>query len=1108
MKIIYTDIYNDLTGELIRRAKEIMNQGKKIFYLVPSSLSFEKEKEILEAFSEGRDTALFDLTVSRFKQLPWYFSKSSTYEDKIELTKVGKTMLFKKIIKSFSKKELPLYFSMNSSAPFLDSLVDLHQEMEKSNLTSQDLLSSQDDEKMRELAKIIDCFNLELAEKYANYSKLDSFIDDLVNDKFTNNLQDLVIVIDGYSRFSAEEERLISVLSQKVSSLIIGTYASKESFTSTFLQGSVYQNSVEMMLRFKNYFSAELEYFVNDDVNPIFTQISKAWENENDPTSTKTYNLKLENLESERVKLWQAVNQKEEIEYAAKEIRQLVSKGVRYKDIEVLVGDSDNYQIKLEQIFSMYEIPIFYSNEESMRDHPLITLIENIIRLKRYNYNLNDVINLLKAQIYFPLPYNLDDVYDFEFYLAANNINGRKNYLSDFTSIFDQDDLFRINELREGLFGENSPLQKITTYNRRKLAKNVVKDFKDFLKDASVIQIMDRLYTEAEDNNDFATANRHQQVWDLMLLSMEEFLAVFDGQKLTMEEFLDLLYSGLAAATYRGIPANVDVVKVRDCGLVEPRSSKYVYVLGLSQNNFPKSKTNTTLLSDDDRLKINESLKDNNRPGDNVSKFIDQLSQTSSAKNIYNALSLFNSATEKLVLSYPQVYDSSQEDFSPYLKFLVDMGIKVQVKGGINLASGLEEIGNYPGLLANIGKLERLMQDETSLKAKDSSTRLAFWRSLTRILKNNPQYNKIIEGARDEIKPSKISKEVVDSFYKDKIYASVSSFENFYNCQYKYFINNTLLLKELETLSLDSRISGNYFHEVFERLMLIGPNSQNFDKSLKASLKEVYSERNYRYYFQNETGKYLYQNLIDIIEQTSTMLLSVVKEGNISPEKFEETFGFPQSRLTDYSVKIDENHDLKLRGKIDRIDKISDKIGIIDYKSGNLFFDLNKAFSGQSLQFMTYLDILRRNYSSDIWGASYLRLQNPEFNLKDLVSLDDLPSKLLKEMSYKGIFNGDDLPYLRDTKLYDIGRNNYFSKQEIDDLIGHNEILYKRAARSLLDGELEINPVADKSKVLGCEYCNLKAICKFEPNIHMNYTRQIGKQSREDIFKEISDDRA
>ncbi|WEV45187.1 ATP-dependent nuclease subunit B [Streptococcaceae bacterium ESL0687] len=1106
MKIIYTDIYNDLTGELIRRAKKVMSEGKKVFYLVPSSLSFEKEKEILKAFSEGQDTALFDLTVSRFKQLPWYFSKSSIDEDKIELTKVGKTMLFKKVIKSFSKKELPLYFSMNSNASFLDSLVDLHQEMEKSNLTSQDLLSSQDDEKIRELAKIIDCFNLELAEKYANYSKLDSFIDDLVNDKFTKNLQDLVVIVDGYSRFSAEEERLISVLSQKVSSLIIGTYSSKEAFTSNYLQGSVYQNSVEMMLRFKHHFAAEVEYFVNTDVNPIFTQISKAWENENDPTSTKSFNLDLGKLETERVKVWQAVNQKEEIEYAAKEIRQLVSKGVRYKDIEVLVGDADNYQIKLEQIFSMYEIPIFYSKEELMRDHPLITLIENIIRLKRYNYSLNDVINLLKAQIYFPIAYNLDDVYDFEFYLAANNINGRKNYLNDFTGILADEDLSRVNELREGLFGENSPLQKITTYNRRKLAKNVIKDFKDFLKDASVIQIMDRLYTEAEDNNDFATANRHQQVWDLMLLSIEEFSEVFEGQKLTMEEFLELLYSGLAAATYRGIPANVDVVKVRDYELVEPRSSKYVYVLGLSQNNFPKSKSNTTLLSDDDRLKINESLKSNDQSGENVSKFVDQLSQTSSAKNIYNALSLFNAATERLILSYPQVYDSSQEDFSPYLKFLVDKGIELQVKSGISLASGLEEIGNYPGLLANIGKLERLMQDESSLK--DSSTRLAFWRSLTRILKNNPQYNKIIEGAKDDIKPSKISKDVLDTFYKDKIYASVSSFENFYNCQYKYFINNTLLLKELETLSLDSRISGNYFHEVFERLMLIGPSSENFDKNLKASLKDVYSERNYRYYFQNETGKYLYQNLIDIIEQTSTMLLNVVNEGNISPEKFEETFGFPQSELTDYSVKIDERHDLKLRGKIDRIDKISDKIGIIDYKSGNLFFDLNKAFSGQSLQFMTYLDILRRNYSKDIWGASYLRLQNPEFSLKDLPSLDDLPGKLLKEMSYKGIFNGDDLPYLRDTKLYDIGRNNYFSKQEIDDLIAHNEILYRRAAGSLLDGELEINPVAEKSKVLGCEYCNLKAICKFEPNIHMNYTRQVGKQSREEIFKEISDDRA
>lgn len=47
MKVIHTDIYGHLTDFLVDEARDHIAAGKKIFYIVPSSLSFEKEKEIL-----------------------------------------------------------------------------------------------------------------------------------------------------------------------------------------------------------------------------------------------------------------------------------------------------------------------------------------------------------------------------------------------------------------------------------------------------------------------------------------------------------------------------------------------------------------------------------------------------------------------------------------------------------------------------------------------------------------------------------------------------------------------------------------------------------------------------------------------------------------------------------------------------------------------------------------------------------------------------------------------------------------------------------------------------------------------------------------------------
>lgn len=89
MEIIYTEITQDITQFLLERAQQALKEEKKVYYIVPSSISFEKEKEILERISSGADTAVFDLLVTRFKQLPYYFDR----KEKIQMKKSNSVSL-------------------------------------------------------------------------------------------------------------------------------------------------------------------------------------------------------------------------------------------------------------------------------------------------------------------------------------------------------------------------------------------------------------------------------------------------------------------------------------------------------------------------------------------------------------------------------------------------------------------------------------------------------------------------------------------------------------------------------------------------------------------------------------------------------------------------------------------------------------------------------------------------------------------------------------------------------------------------------------------------------------------------------------------------------
>ena len=70
MKLLYTDIQFDMTEILARKAMEEAKAGKRVFYIAPNSLSFEKERAVLELLP---DQASFAITITRFAQMARYF---------------------------------------------------------------------------------------------------------------------------------------------------------------------------------------------------------------------------------------------------------------------------------------------------------------------------------------------------------------------------------------------------------------------------------------------------------------------------------------------------------------------------------------------------------------------------------------------------------------------------------------------------------------------------------------------------------------------------------------------------------------------------------------------------------------------------------------------------------------------------------------------------------------------------------------------------------------------------------------------------------------------------------------------------------------------------
>ena len=455
----------------------------------------------------------------------------------------------------------------------------------------------------------------------------------------------------------------------------------------------------------------------------------------------------------------------------------------------------------------------------------------------------------------------------------------------------------------------------------------------------------------------------------------------------------------------------------------------------------------------------------------------------------------------------PQIMANEQGEFSPVFQlFLKNADEKILQKiQGVNLFESLEHIGNSRSVIAMIGQIEReLVESEET-----SEDKRVFWSSIFRILvKSNADFQKILLDLAKDIDTVNLAPDTLEQIYGDKIYTSVSSFERFYNCEYQYFLENTLSLETFENIDINSKIVGNFFHEVFEKVMKeTDLSAENFDEKLTLVLQEV--DKNYsRYFTQDATARFTWSNLEEIVRQTATVLKATVSTDELKTLLTESSFGLPKSELGNFSVD-----DIYLRGRIDRLDQLStDYLGAIDYKSSAHSFKLQEAYDGLSLQFMTYLDVIKQAFPNQkIWGALYLQFKNQPINLSEINQLSEIANILKESMRYDGLVLEDAAEQIKGIENIALKKTNIYNEEEFEQLLKLNEEHYRAAGQRLKKGKIAINPIMKRSEgidqsgnVRGCRYCPLKSICRFEANIHMNeHSREIGQKSQAEILAEL-----
>ena len=1043
MKLLYTDIRNPLTTILVKEAERLAQKGKRVFYIAPNSLSFEKERVVL---SQLTHQASFAITVTRFTQMARYFVLNDIQQGS-PLDDIGLGMLFYKVLSEMDKKDLRVYGGIRTDAQFIQQLVELYHELQSAQMTFTDLEHLEEDEKKADFIKILQAVTQQINQsEFSSESNIMTFANHIMTGDVDKELQDLVLVIDGFTRFSAEEAYLVELLHSKGVEIVIGVYASEKAYRTSFREGNLYQASVDFLRHLADKYEVKPEHRLATPLDDAFGNISKLLESRYDFSDV---DLELTEQDRSHVQIWSTVNQKEELEYVAKSIRQLVHDGVRYKDIRVLLGDVEAYHLQLKTIFDQYQIPFYLGRSEAMAHHPLVQFIEALVRLKHYNFRTEDLLNLLNTGLYGPL--NQEELDLFEQYICFADIKGMGKFSKEFTHNQHQKfDLIRINHLRKEIV---TPLLDFLK-SRSQTAMGLLQNFHQFLTTISFSQNFAGLvdFTNPQDQE------RQEEVWKAFCHVLEQFASVFSASKIKLDDFLTLVQSGMLLSNYRTVPATVDVVTVQSYDLIEPLSSPFVYAIGLTQDYFPKIVQNKSLLSDEDRLLLNEAT------GEHSELVI--ATQENLKKNRFVALSLLNAATDRLVLSTPQIVNEIENNISSYLLELHEQPIALPIE-------------------VKQGEIDK----ERSLTDKDQT----FWAVAVRVLRKRLENEGIsIPNVTSSLETETLSDQTLQVLYPPHqvFLLSTSALTEFYRNQYAYFLKYVLALQDEITIHPDARSHGNFLHCVFEKVMQAS-SSEQFDYRLEKAIQETSQEAEFKaIYTENAVALFAHEVLLDTARATGLVL-----EKNDLVDTIQEEAVFGQEDVN--FLSLSDGRKLQIRGKVDRIDRLrsNNSLGIVDYKSSDTNFDFQKFFNGLNSQLPTYLAALKQEKWADdgtqLFGAMYLQMANPLVPLAKTKSYDDTVKEAMKTLGYKGLFLSDQAHQLNN--LYNKKKVNLLSQEELETLLAYNALLYRRAAEQILAGQFKINPYTENGKSIAPFVEQYKSITGFEANLHLSRARHLVK---------------
>lgn len=1111
------------------------SEGKSLVMMLPEHATFQVERTLasmpgIEGFTRAY--------VFGFRRLAHRILMETGGAVRPHITELGKRLVLSHLLHEH-QQEFKIFHRAAGQRSFADLLIGMIQEFKAYGVSPESLFEAKEQldglpigDKLHDLALVYQGFEKFLQGRYTDPEDYLTLLAEKMRE--SEILEGAQVWIDGFTWFNPQETAVVAKLLETSASVTITLCLdghSNQQHNQTALFHRQWDTRRKLLDMAKN-MGVEVEEVLLTQSERFTAPLLRHIEKQFFTSPVVAWTAEVKGLV-----VVEAANRRVEVEGMARDILRLCrEEGYRWRDIGILLRDTESYTDIVETVLSDYEIPFFSDRKRQPFHHPLAELLRSVLDVVIERWNYDPLFRCFKTDLF---ALSRDEVDRLENYVLEFGIRGTKwTKDQDWTFIR----RFSLGEDSEMSEVEQGYLQEINEIRRK--AKAPLMMFEQQIKMASTVrgmttglyQLLDVLgvperleqWADAvEEAGNLEQAREHRQLWDSVVLLFEQLVEVCGDQEMSLKDYRELIHEGLEGLTLSLIPPGLDYVTVSSMDQTSLENILGIYVLGANDGVLPMRGRGEGLLTDAERgqmIQFGLEL----APGSQADSFAERFL-------VYTGLTR---AKEYLWLSYP-LADEEGKGLSPSLLI---KRLRELSKVPLQSLPAEPTLGTERQYLAH-GK-RSISALATVLRGYKKGEPVAeIWWDVYNWARQQDGLGQYVEqavaGLFHHNQVEKLPKGLAGRLYSknNKLRGSVTRFESFQACPFKHFAQYGLSLKERAIFRLQAPDWGQFLHAALknfgDHMKEEGRDwgsvsAEECHEIVNAVVEELAPKLQNEILLSSEQHKHLVGRLKRTVARSVRRLVEFDQVSVFKPMAMEKTFGRGSDALAPLVYMLPDEVGLEIVGQIDRLDTAEHEgkkyMLVIDYKSGGAWLKLVDVYYGLRLQLLTYLLVARNAYHEYLpAGVLYFFLKNP--SVSDIVRIDaneitkkinnvlKMPGWVLAEPEVVRLLDSAidgyseflKIALKKDESFYSTSLPYIKTPEEFSLLLNHVEKKLVETACKIMAGEIEISPYA-LDKRTPCAFCQYSAVCQFDNLLPENEYRRLGKPEDAVIIKKLIED--